>query len=418
MLEVPGSVAVCFDAPVVELFEQRTEALHPSLSQLGPDLLADPVDVDEAMRRLRRPGARDLTIAEALLDQRALAGIGNEVKNLVLWEAGLSPWTPLRDVDDAALRGLVVRSAEAPAHRRRDGPPAAGSPRPGRAPVPAMRDDRAGEGARPRAAAPDLLVPELPARPEERGEERGMTDAIDVRCEPTGDSWTCFVTVTGGGTSTQPRRLDDPGRPRPVRARRRHARRPRPPLVRVPAGARAEDSILGQFDLPVIGRYFPEYEADDHPPAIAGRRGPERLEAALDHLVVAVSETRNQPGFSTIVPGSTSDAELGEAVREREVVGVGRPDHEVERALGHRRLVAHLAQRRHHPVAPRAAARRCRSTASRGRGARAGAARWGTPSRRRTADEDRAPHSCPRPGIDGRQATKPIRWPGASIVLP
>ena len=39
VLEVPGSVAVCFDAPTVELFEQRTEALHPSLSRLGPDLL-------------------------------------------------------------------------------------------------------------------------------------------------------------------------------------------------------------------------------------------------------------------------------------------------------------------------------------------------------------------------------------------
>ena len=52
--------------------------------------------------------------------------------------------------------------------RRRDGPPAAGVPRPGRAPVPAMRDDRAGEGARPRAAAPDLLVPALPAGAEER----------------------------------------------------------------------------------------------------------------------------------------------------------------------------------------------------------------------------------------------------------
>src|SRR5438045_5211281 len=36
VLEVPGAVAVCFDAPVVELFEQRAAALHPSLSQLVP----------------------------------------------------------------------------------------------------------------------------------------------------------------------------------------------------------------------------------------------------------------------------------------------------------------------------------------------------------------------------------------------
>jgi endonuclease-8 len=111
VIEVPGTVAVCFDAPVVELFEQRTEVLHPSLSRLGPDLLAEPPDIEEALRRLRDPARSELAIAEALLDQRALAGIGNEIKNQVLWEARLSPWTPLPGVDDAALRGLIERSA-------------------------------------------------------------------------------------------------------------------------------------------------------------------------------------------------------------------------------------------------------------------------------------------------------------------
>src|SRR6476659_2140120 len=40
VIEVPGAVAVCFDAPVIELFETRAEAIHPTLSRLGPDLLA------------------------------------------------------------------------------------------------------------------------------------------------------------------------------------------------------------------------------------------------------------------------------------------------------------------------------------------------------------------------------------------
>ncbi len=102
VLEVPGSVCVCFDAPVVELFEQRAEALHPSLSRLGPDLLKPPVDVDEAIRRLREPSRAAIEIGPALLDQRALAGIGNEVKNEVLWQAGVSPWRRVADVDDAA----------------------------------------------------------------------------------------------------------------------------------------------------------------------------------------------------------------------------------------------------------------------------------------------------------------------------
>ena len=62
VIEVPGAVAVCFDAPVVELFEQRAEGLHPGLNALGPDLLDpgfDAAAVDEAVRRLRDPARAD-----------------------------------------------------------------------------------------------------------------------------------------------------------------------------------------------------------------------------------------------------------------------------------------------------------------------------------------------------------------------
>jgi len=107
VLEVPGAVAVCFDAPTVELFEQRSEALHPSLSQLGPDLLKDPFDAEEAIRRLRLPERAGVPIAVVLLDQRALAGIGNEVKNETLWVARRSPWTPVAQVPDDELRRMI-----------------------------------------------------------------------------------------------------------------------------------------------------------------------------------------------------------------------------------------------------------------------------------------------------------------------
>lgn len=107
VIEVEGSVAVCFDAPTVELFEQRTEPLHAALSRLGPDLLHLPVAVDEALRRLRDPGRAETPIAVALLDQRALAGIGNEVKNEVLWQARVSPWISVGELDDIALQTLI-----------------------------------------------------------------------------------------------------------------------------------------------------------------------------------------------------------------------------------------------------------------------------------------------------------------------
>ena len=108
VLEVPGSVAVCFDAPVVELFEQRVEPLHGALSRLGPDLLDDAFDPDEALRRLRSPERADLTIAEALLDQRALAGIGNVYKSEVLFIERVDPFARVRDLDEATLGRLVA----------------------------------------------------------------------------------------------------------------------------------------------------------------------------------------------------------------------------------------------------------------------------------------------------------------------
>src|SRR3954454_8203524 len=100
VIEVAASVPVCFDAPTVELFEQRAEALHGALSRLGPDLLRDPFDLEEAIRRLRDAPNRPPTIGEALLDERGVAGIGNEVRSQVLWEAGVSPFQPVETVDD------------------------------------------------------------------------------------------------------------------------------------------------------------------------------------------------------------------------------------------------------------------------------------------------------------------------------
>ena len=111
VLEVPGAVAVCFDAPVVELFEQRAEALHPSLSALGPDLLDpsfDDADTAEALRRLRDPARASWPISAALLDQRAVAGIGNIWRNETLFAERVDPLAPVGGLDDATLERLVA----------------------------------------------------------------------------------------------------------------------------------------------------------------------------------------------------------------------------------------------------------------------------------------------------------------------
>ncbi len=111
VLEVPGAVAVCFDAPVIELFETRAEAIHPALAGLGPDLL-DPAwsahHAAEAHRRLREPERATMTIGAALLDQRALAGIGNIWRNETLFHERIDPWAAVDELDDATLDLLVA----------------------------------------------------------------------------------------------------------------------------------------------------------------------------------------------------------------------------------------------------------------------------------------------------------------------
>jgi endonuclease-8 len=108
VLEVPGAVAVCFDAATVELFEARAAAIHPVLSALGPDILSPGFDAGEARRRLREPGRPGRTVAEALLDQRALAGIGNVFKNEALWIERVDPFVPVAVLDDDLLERVVA----------------------------------------------------------------------------------------------------------------------------------------------------------------------------------------------------------------------------------------------------------------------------------------------------------------------
>ena len=72
--------AVGSNLPLVELLQTSQE--EGRLAHLGPDLLASDFQVDEALRRLRAHPQRQ--VADALLDQRNLAGIGNLFKSEVL----------------------------------------------------------------------------------------------------------------------------------------------------------------------------------------------------------------------------------------------------------------------------------------------------------------------------------------------
>lgn len=105
VIATDGFEAVAFRVPVAEFRTAAALARDEAIQSLGPDLLDPGADLGEAARRLRARG--DLTLAEALLDQRAVAGIGNVFKSEACFEARLSPLTRVGSIDEAALTRVL-----------------------------------------------------------------------------------------------------------------------------------------------------------------------------------------------------------------------------------------------------------------------------------------------------------------------
>jgi endonuclease VIII len=93
-----GATAVAVGFHLHELALVPTDEESQVVGHLGPDLLGEDWDPVEAVRRLR--AAPDRAIADALLDQRNLAGIGNLYKAETLFLRGISPWAAVGEVAD------------------------------------------------------------------------------------------------------------------------------------------------------------------------------------------------------------------------------------------------------------------------------------------------------------------------------
>jgi endonuclease-8 len=101
VLRGESSEAVQFGGPTLRLL--RTEALRrdPTLSRLGPDILAGDFDPQVVARSLRAHPHR--TLGDALLDQTLVAGIGNIFKSEACFATRLDPWRPIGDLTDEQL---------------------------------------------------------------------------------------------------------------------------------------------------------------------------------------------------------------------------------------------------------------------------------------------------------------------------
>ncbi len=112
--------AVAFNVPVAKFFTERSLARSSAIPKLGPDLLGGEFAEDEARARILTRG--DEEIANVLLNQRVMAGLGNVYKVEVCFLCGVHPFRKVSTLTPSELdcilhqsRKLMVENVQAEA---------------------------------------------------------------------------------------------------------------------------------------------------------------------------------------------------------------------------------------------------------------------------------------------------------------
>ena len=98
--------AVGFNLPVAEFLSPAAMRRQHDLRKMGPDLLGDTFDEAEALKRIRERGSS--SIADALINQRVVAGAGNVYKSEVLFLCRIPPAACVNDLSDDRIREILI----------------------------------------------------------------------------------------------------------------------------------------------------------------------------------------------------------------------------------------------------------------------------------------------------------------------
>jgi endonuclease VIII len=101
-----GAEAVNFGGSTMRIATEAQLHRDPRLARLGPDILAEDFDPAASIARMRgtNPG---ISLGEALLGQRLVAGIGNIFKSEGCFEARVDPTVSLGSLSDEQLADVL-----------------------------------------------------------------------------------------------------------------------------------------------------------------------------------------------------------------------------------------------------------------------------------------------------------------------
>ena len=100
--------AVAFDVPVASFHTARSLERNTTIPKLGPDLLGEQFSDEEAVRRILVRG--DEEIANVLLNQQVMAGIGNVFKSEICFTCGINPFAKVSSLTSADIQCLLESS--------------------------------------------------------------------------------------------------------------------------------------------------------------------------------------------------------------------------------------------------------------------------------------------------------------------
>lgn len=91
-------------------FVHDKKDLDKKLKSLGPDILSDNVDLDDFLNRFDKK--HNKTIAECLMNQSVISGIGNYLKAEILYCSRISPHRLVKDINEFEWESLHFNSIQ------------------------------------------------------------------------------------------------------------------------------------------------------------------------------------------------------------------------------------------------------------------------------------------------------------------
>jgi endonuclease-8 len=111
--------AVAFNVPVAQFHTQRSLERSTMVPKLGPDLLSENFSADEARNRLLAHGGDD--VADTLLNQRVMAGIGNVFKSEICFACQVNPFRKVATLSEREIECILDSSRKFLAANVKDG---------------------------------------------------------------------------------------------------------------------------------------------------------------------------------------------------------------------------------------------------------------------------------------------------------